>query len=77
MTSPATGLQAGGRPWLEAAGVAPESSGPGGGGDDGAGRRQQGAAGGVEVVAVVVVAEQDGVDWAQVGGGDRRPGQLS
>jgi hypothetical protein len=38
--------------------------------------REQGAAGDVEVVAVVVVAEQDRVDWAEVGGGDRRAGQL-
>jgi hypothetical protein len=37
---------------------------------------EQGAAGGVEVVAVVVVAEQHRVDWAQVGGGDGRAGQL-
>src|SRR4030095_447633 len=32
---------------------------------------EQGPAGGIQVVAVVV-AEQDGVDRAQVGGGDRR-----
>jgi hypothetical protein len=50
--------------------------GPGGGGEDHTGRQEQGAAGGVEVVAVVVVAEQDRVDWAEVGGGDRRAGQL-
>jgi hypothetical protein len=71
------GLQLGGRPWLEAAGVAAEPVGPGGGGEDHTGRREQGAAGSVEVVAVVVVAEQDRVDWAEVGGGDRRAGQLS
>jgi len=63
------GLQLGARPWLEAAGVAPEPVGPGGGGEDHTGSREQGAAGGVEVVAVVVVAEQDRVDWAEVGGG--------
>ena len=39
------------------------------------GRWEQGPAGGIQVVAVVV-AEQDGVDRAQVGGGDRRAGQL-
>jgi hypothetical protein len=69
-------LQPGGRPWLEAAGVAAEPPGAGDGGEDGAGRGEQGAAGGVEVVAVVVVAEQHRVDQSQVGGGDRRPGQL-
>jgi hypothetical protein len=63
-------------PWLEAAGVAAQPPGPGGGGEDGAGRGEQGPAGGVEVVAVVVVAEQDHIDRAQVGGGDRRAGQL-
>jgi hypothetical protein len=55
----------------------PSPAGPGDGGEDGAGRREQGPAGGVEVVAVVVVAEQDRVDRSQVGGGDRRAGQLS
>jgi hypothetical protein len=48
----------------------------GGGGEDGASRREQGPAGAVEVVAVVVVTDQHGVDWAEVGGGDRRAGQL-
>jgi hypothetical protein len=38
--------------------------------------REQGPAGGLQVVAVVAVAEQDGVDRAKVGGGDRRAGQL-
>jgi hypothetical protein len=52
----------------EAAGVAPEPLGPGGGGEDHTGTREQGAAGGVEVVAVVVMAEQDRVDWTEVGG---------
>ena len=70
---PSQGLQLGGRPGLEAAGVAAQSAGPVGGGEDDAGRREQGAAGGVEVVAV---AEQDRVDWAMAGGGDRRAGQL-
>jgi hypothetical protein len=50
---PSQGLQLGGRPGLEAAGVAAQSAGPVGGGEDDAGRREQGAAGGVEVVAVV------------------------
>jgi hypothetical protein len=48
-------LEQGGRPGLEAAGVAARP------------------AGAVEVVAVVVVTDQHGVDWAEVGGGDRRP----
>jgi hypothetical protein len=68
-------LEQGGRPWLEAAGAAaqPAGAGGGGGGEDGASRREQGAAGAVEVVAVVVVTDQHGVDWVEVGGGDRRP----
>jgi hypothetical protein len=69
------GLQSGGRPWLEAAGVAAQPPAAGGGGEDDTGRWEQGPAGGIQVVAVVVVAEQDGVDRAQVGGRDRRAGQ--
>jgi hypothetical protein len=71
------GLQSGGRPWLEAAGVAAQPPAAGGGGEDDTGRWEQGPAGGIQVVAVVVVAEQDGVDRAEVGGGDRRAGQLA
>jgi hypothetical protein len=57
----------------------PFSGGPwrqGVGGEDGASRRGAGPAGAVEVVAVVVVTDQHGVDRAEVGGGDRRAGQL-
>src|SRR5215216_1785654 len=69
-------LEQGGRRWLEAAGVAAQPAGAGGGGEDGASRWEQGPAGAVEVVAVAVVTDQHGVDWAEVGGGDRRAGQL-
>jgi hypothetical protein len=74
---PSRGLQLSGRPWHQAAGVAAERPDTRGGGKDDAGRREQGPAGGVEVVAVVVVTQQHRVKRAQVGGGDRRPGQLS
>jgi hypothetical protein len=63
-----------GRPRFESDRVAAQAGSAGHCVDDDVGRAQQRAAGGVEVVGVVVVAAQHGVDWREVGRGDRRTG---
>ena len=73
---PPVGLEPGAFPGGEAAGVAAEPLRPGDGRDDGPGAGQQLPPGPVEVVVVVVMAEQDRVDPPQIGGGDRRSGEL-
>jgi hypothetical protein len=56
----------------EADRVAAQATGAALGGEDDRYLGQEGAAGVVEVVVVLVVGEQDGVDAAEAGGGDRR-----
>ena len=62
---------------LEPTSAAAESLRPRARGDDDAGRRQQRAPGRIEVVVVVVVGEQHRVDRREIGGGDRRAGELA
>jgi hypothetical protein len=64
-------------PGGEPAGVAAEPLRSRHGGHHRPSRGQQRPAGVVEVVIVVIVGEQHGVERAEVGGGDRRPGQLA